>query len=333
MALHRRNSETLKTNNDTGFGTSTTNVGGRFINKDGTFNMRKEGVPFLNRFSIYHTMLNIPRWKFGAIVVLFFLSVNLLYSCLYLIVGVDQFQGMLATTPWGKFKEVFFFSTQTYTTVGYGRVNPVGDGANFISAIEAMNGLLSFAVFTGLIYGRFSKPRANLVFSEHALVSPYKDITALMFRFVSQKQNHNLTDVTVRVTIGLQEMESEKPVYKFYTLELERERADNLPMNFTVVHPIDDKSPLKGLGYEEMKTADVEIYVLVRAFDDVYSNQVLQRTSYTYEEIKFNAKFVPMYHESEDKNTTILDIDKLNVYKEEEIIAVLERLDAVENVV
>lgn len=82
-----------------------------------------------------------------------------------------------------------------------------------------------------------------------------------------------------------------------------------------------------------MKTADVEIYVLVRAFDDVYSNQVLQRTSYTYEEIKFNAKFVPMYHESEDKNTTILDLDKLNEYREEEIVAVLQRLDAVENVV
>jgi inward rectifier potassium channel len=315
MALHRRHDGSLKTNNDTGFGTGTNNVGGRFVNKDGTFNTRKDGIPFINRFSVYHTMLTIPRWKFSLIIFLFFLSANLIYSLLYLIIGVNEFQGMIAQTDWQKFKEVFFFSTETFTTVGYGRVNPIGDGANFIAAIEAMNGLLSFAVFTGLIYGRFSKPRANLIFSEHALVSPYQDKTALMFRFVSQKENHNLTDVSVRVTIGLQEIENEKSVFKFYTLDLERERVDNLPMNFTVVHPIDDKSPLFGLGFEEMKTADVEIYVLIRAFDDVYSNNVLQRTSYTYEEIKFNAKFVPMYHESDDKNTTILDLDKLNEYK------------------
>jgi inward rectifier potassium channel len=320
MALHRRHDGTLKTNNDTGFGSSN-NVGGRFINKDGSFNLRKTGVPFLERFSIYHTMLTIPRWKFSAVIVLFFLSANLFYTCLYLLIGVNEFQGMIAQTDWEKFKEVFFFSTQTYTTVGYGRVNPIGDGASFVAAIEAMNGLLSFAVFTGLIYGRFSKPRANLAFSEHALVSPYQDKTALMFRFVSQKENHNLTDVSVRVTIGLQELENEKHVYKFYTLDLERERADNLPMNFTVVHPIDEKSPLYGLGFEEMKTADVEIYVLIRAFDDVYSNNVLQRTSYTYEEIKFNVKFVPMYHESEDKNTTILDLDKLNEYREIESLS------------
>ncbi len=228
----------------------------------------------------------------------------------------EEFQGMIAQTHWQKFKEIYFFSTETFTTVGYGRVNPVGDMANFVASIEAITGFLSLAVFTGLAYGRFSKPESFLLFSDYALISPYQDKTALMFRFVSYKDNNVLTDVEVRVNVGYQVIENGSPVYKFYMLDLERHRVDSLPMNFTVVHPLDENSPLYGFGPEDMKTADVELYVLIRGFDDVYSNIVLQRTSYTYDEIKFNAKFVPMYKESEDKNTTIVELHKLNEFVE-----------------
>ncbi len=316
MALHKRLNPFLNSNNDTGFGSSTSAVGGRFINKDGSFNVRKEGVPIRYSFSVYHSMLNMRRWKFISVIVVFFLVINLFFTGLYLLAGFQQLQGILGLTAWEKLKEVYFFSTETFTTVGYGRINPVGDWANLIAAIEAMCGFLSFAIATGLIYGRFSKPRANLIFSNHALISPYKGMTGLMFRFASFKQNHMLTNVEVTVTMGLQIFENDVPTYKFYSLPLERNRVDSLPMNFTVVHPIDENSPISGFGYEDLKTADAEIYVLVRAFDDVYSNIVLQRTSYTFEEIKFNAKFISMYRESQDKNTTILEIDKLNEYQE-----------------
>ncbi len=312
MAQHKRVDPSLKINNDTGFGSNANSYGGRFINRDGSFNLRKEGLPFWTRFSVYHTMLNLPRWKFIGVIIIFYFSINLVYTSLYLIAGIDQLQGMIATTPWAKLKEVYFFSTETFTTVGYGRVNPIGDGANFIASIEAMTGFLSFAIATGLIYGRFSKPRAYLAFSDYALIAPYQDKTALMFRFVSFKENHMLTNVEVVVTIGLTVTENEVPVFKFYSLSLERSRVDSLPMNFTVVHPIDDQSPLFGFGPEDMKTADVELYVLIRGFDDVYSNIVLQRTSYTYEEIQFNRKFLPMYRESIDGKTTIVELSKLN---------------------
>lgn len=315
MATNRFN-PSLKSNNDTGFGSSTTTVGGRFINKDGTFNMRKEGRPFWETFSIYHTMLNLPRWKFAAVIVLFYLGINLVFTLIYVLIGFNEFSGMLATTTMQKIKEIYFFSTETFTTVGYGRVNPIGDGANFVASMEAMLGFLSFAMATGLIYGRFSKPRAYLAFSDLALVGPYQDKTAIMFRFASYKDNHVLTNVEVVVTIGFQVQENGNATYKFYTLNLERSRADNLPLNFTVVHPIDEQSPIHGFTWEDMKIADVELYVLVRAFDDVYSNVVLQRTSYTYEEIKFNAKFIPMYRESDDGNTTIMELHKLNEYRD-----------------
>jgi inward rectifier potassium channel len=318
MALHKRVNPFSKVNNDTGFGTNANNIGGRFINRDGTFNMRKEGMPFWNRFSAYHAMLNLPTWKFGGVVITWYIVINLFYTFIYLLVGAHELLGINATTHWGLFKQVFYFSAQTFTTVGYGRINPLGDGANIVAAVEAMNGFLSFAVFTGLVYGRFSQPKSYLLFSEHALVAPFKDKTGLVFRFASYKDNHVLTNVEIKVNIGLQMQDPGKdhPEYHYFDLNLERNRVDSLPMNWTVVHPIDENSPLVGFNPEDMKAADVELYVLIRGFDDVYSNFVLQRTSYTYQEIKFNRKFVPMYRESDDGKTTILELHKINEYIE-----------------
>ena len=316
MSTRKRINPFSKTNNDTGFGTNATSYGGRFVNRDGSYNLRKDGISFFNRFSLFHSMLSMSTWKFITVVVLFFLSINLLYTLIYILIGTDSFTGIIAETKWQEYKEIFFFSTQTFTTVGYGRVNPVGDGVNFVAAIEAMNGLLSFAVATGLIYGRFARPKSHIVFSDHALIAPYQDKTALMFRLVSYKDNHNLTDAEIKVNMALQVQENDKTSYKFYELELERSKVDTLMMNWTVVHPIDEKSPFLGLSQDDYKTADVEVYVQIKGYDDVYSTVVIQRTSYTYEEIKFNAKFETMYHESEDGKTTILDLDKLSSYRE-----------------
>ena len=317
MALSKQKIDpSLKMNNDTGFGTNAANYGGRFINRDGTFNTRREGVTYLRRFSLYHSMLNMPMWKFIGLILITYISVNLVYASIYLLVGIEQLQGVVATTPWGKFKEAFFFSAETFTTVGYGRVNPVGDGANVVAAIEAMSGFLTFALATGLMFGRFSKPKSFLIFSDFALISPYKDMTALMFRFAPYKDNHTLTDVQIRVNIGLKVNMDGNAEYRYYDLTLERSKVESLPMNWTVVHPIDDKSPFLGFTKEDMIAADVELYVLIRGFDDVYSNFVQQRTSYTYDEIIFNGKFVPMYRESLDGKTTILELHKLNAYEE-----------------
>ncbi len=317
MASGKKIDPFLKTNNDTGFSANADNVGGRFINRDGTFNLRREGISFMRRYSVYHHMLTLPRWKFFGFLMLVYFILNLLFTGIYLLVGLDQLQGVIATDWWGKFKEAYFFSTETFTTVGYGRVNPIGDGANLVASIEAMAGFLSFALATGLMYGRFSRPRSFLLFSDFALVSPFKGGRALMFRFASFKDNHTLTDVEIRVNIGLRVPQDNGLMeYRYYDLGLERTRVESLPMNWTVVHPIDDKSPINGFNWEDMKDADVELYVLIRGFDDIYSNYVLQRTSYTYNEIQFDRKFLPMYRESDDGQTTILELHKLNEYVE-----------------
>ncbi|MDQ6843867.1 MAG: ion channel [Bacteroidota bacterium] len=315
MAYHRRINPFSRQNNDTGFAGDNNEVGGRFINKDGSYNLVKEGLPFHKRFSIFHDMLNLPLWKFITVILLFYIVINLAFTCIYLIVGTHQLDGLIDGGNWKIFREVFYFSTQTFTTVGYGHVSPVGDGANIVAAIEALTGFLSLAIATGLIYGRFSKPRSYLVFSDHALISPYKGGTGLMFRFAAFKDKHALTDLEIKVNTGLLVLHEEKPVYKYFTLELERTRVESMPLAWTVVHPIDENSPLHGFTEDDMKTADVELYVMLRGFDDVFSNFVQQRTSYTFNEILFNRKFVPMYRESDDGKTTILELQKLNTHK------------------
>ena len=124
-----------KVNNDTGFGNNPNSYGGRFVNRDGTFNVAKEGPAFWQRFSLFHTMLNLPLWKFIMAIIIFFIGINLLYTSIYILLGTNQFMGMIATTRWEEIKEIYFFSTETFTTVGYGRVNPIGDGANFVASI------------------------------------------------------------------------------------------------------------------------------------------------------------------------------------------------------
>jgi len=305
----------MKSNEDTGFGSNPDNYGGRFINRDGTYNVKKEGLPFFQRFSLYHTMLNMPTWKFYGTLFAFYLTVNFIFACIYFFIGPSEFQGILAVGTRGTFKEMFFFSTETFTTVGYGRVNPLGDSANSVAAIESMLGFLSFAIATGILYGRFSRPKAFLLFSRQALVSPYHGGKALMFRFAAYKDTHTLTNMEIKVNAAMVVADNGKTVFKFYDLELERSHVESLPMNWTVVHPLNADSPIFEYTAEDMKKSDLEIYVSVRAFDDVYSNIVQQRTSYTYSEILFDRKFIQMYRESNDGKTTIVELDKLHEHR------------------
>lgn len=314
MASAKKINVFSKSNPDTGFGVQAAQIGGRFINKDGSFNMRKEGIPLLDRISFFSNLLELSWSEFFGFVLLFYLTANIFFTSLYLLAGYHQLQGLLSDTSWGRAKEIFFFSTETFTTVGYGRVNPVGDLAHTISSLESLTGFLSFALLTGLLYGRFSRPRAYIAFSENALISPYKDGIGLMFRMVPYKVNHSITDAQITVSVAFIETENDKPIYKFYKLKLERERVDTFSMNWTVVHPIDEESPVLGLTQEDMKNADLEIYVQVSGFDNIFSSMVMHRTSYRYEEIVHGAKFKPMYRESPDGNTTILELHKLNEF-------------------
>ncbi len=313
MAKERINSK-AKSESNTGFGVNAENKGGRFINKDGSANITKRGMRYLNRISWYHTMINMSGWRFLSVLLLFYIAVNFLFASVYYIIGIEYLDGIETTgSEWVKFGKAFFFSAQTFTTVGYGHISPNGFLTSATSATEALVGLLSFAIATGVFFGRFSKPTAFIRFSHHALITPYRGGTALMMRMTPYK-NTDFSDAEARVTLGMELEEEGRMVNKFYTLNLEFDRINTLNLSWTLVHPITEESPLYGFTEEDYRNLDGEILVYLKTFDDMFSTTVASRTSYIFREIIYGAKFDLMYSESEDKKSTILHLDKLNHY-------------------
>ncbi len=312
MASIKR-SGNLQSEINTGFGANSSNSAGRFYNRGGGANVIKKGVNILDRYSWYHTMLAMPRTKFLLLIFSIYIFINLVFAGIYYVIGIEHLTGVNSGSTMKSFSEVFFFSTQTFTTVGYGRISPTGFLTSAVATLEAFLGLLSFAIATGLFYGRFSRPQAFLKFSHHALISPYKDGIALMFR-MSPFKNNTLSEAEVKLTGAMQIEEDGKRMNKFYPLSLEISKINALTLSWTVVHPIDEKSPLYNLNADDMKDVHMEILVFVKAFDEVFSNTVMTRTSYLADEIIWGAKFKIMYYQSGDKTRTILDLDMINDY-------------------
>ena len=308
-----------KTDSNTGFSSNPSSYGGRFINKDGTANIEKRGISFLNRISWYHMMLNMSGWKFIAVLFTFYAGINFIFASLYYIIGLEYLDGVgNMGSEWAKFGKAYFFSAQTFTTVGYGHISPNGFFTSALAATEALTGLLSFAIATGLFYGRFSRPKAFLRFSQNAVIAPYKNINALMVRLAPFK-NTNLIDAEARMTMGMSVNENGVMVTKFYTLNLELQKINSLTLSWTLVHPIDENSPFYGFMEEDFADAEGEVIVYIKAFDDLFSSTVATTTSYLFDEIVYGAKFEIMYNENDDNTTTVVHLDKINKFNKTEL--------------
>jgi inward rectifier potassium channel len=314
MAFLKEINSKAKSDQNTGFGTNSASYGGRFINKDGTANVEKRGISLLQRISWYHTLIEMPNWKFLTIILSFYIIINFLFASLYFLIGIENLDGISPSeTSLVQFGKAYFFSAQTFTTVGYGHISPSGFITSLLATIEALVGLLSFAIATGLFFGRFSKPTAYLKFSHHALIAPYGDQKALMIR-VAPFKNTNFTDTQARLTLGMSIEENGKMINKFFSLDLELERINALTLSWTLVHPITEDSPLYQFTEEDFNKIEGEILVFIKTFDDMFSNIVAIRTSYTFKEIIFGAQFKPMYAKSHDATKTILNLDQLSHY-------------------
>ena len=317
MAFLKKN-KALTSEQNTGFGTNSTSTGGRFVNRDGKPNVLKKGVGILNRYSWYHTMLGMRMSHFLLLLFLIYIGINMAFAGVYYLIGIDHLSGVQKGSGLKNFTEVFFFSAQTFTTVGYGRISPVGFLASAVSTFEAFLGLLSFAIATGLFYGRFSRPQAFVRFSDIALIAPYQDGTALMFRLAPFKNNH-LSEVEIKLTMAVTVEENGRLIDTFYNLDLEYSKINTLALSWTIVHPITSKSPFYGLDQDDIANTDIEILVYLKAFDEVFSNNVVSRTSYISPEIKWGGKFKMMYHPNDDMSKTVLDLSLLNEYEEREL--------------
>lgn len=310
MAVQKKDLHTQLT---TGFGERSTQSGGRFYRKSGKPNVVRKGIRFFDQLSWYHTMLSLRSWKFWLWLLIPYIFVNALFALAYYSIGVDHLNGIVKGSAWNNYIEAFFFSFQTFTTVGYGHVSPTGMLTSSVAAFESFLGVLTLALAAGLFYGRFSNPRSFLRFSDIALIAPYRDRTALMFRTAPYKNNH-LVEAEVKLTMGMKVRRNGEEKNEFYPLGVEFSKIDALVLNWTIVHPINEDSPIYGMSIQEMKDAQAELLVHLKAYDEGFANTVVARTSYTADEIIPGAKFRPMYEKAPKGEATLLHIDRLNDY-------------------
>ncbi len=281
----------------------------RIINRDGSFNVRRHRR-LLKDLHFYQFLLRITWPAFFITIFAAFIAANLVFTGLYFAAGIDGLQGIPDGTPLETFLHTFFFSVQTLTTVGYGIVAPLSMSANVVVSIEAIMGVLGLAFSAGLLYGRFSRPNTKLLFSRQAIVAPYQEGMGLMFRIANMRANA-LVDLEATVLLMTIEGTGANARRSYTPLNLERSSVLFLPLTWTIVHPIDSSSPFAGITSETLAARAAEILVLIRCFDDTFSQVVNIRYSYRFDEILWGYRFSPAFH-NDMRGHLVLDLAKMD---------------------
>jgi len=281
----------------------------RIINKDGSFNIKRTGGG-LSSINAFHYLINISWIKFLLIVFAGFVCVNLFFAVLYQLAGIQNLSNAAAGDGLQSFLNTFFFSVQTFATVGYGGMHPIGIVSNIIASLESMTGILSFALATGLLYGRFSKPSAKILFSEKAIIAPFKEGKALMFRVANSRDNI-LMEMEANAMMTYLDKSDSRFTRRYYPLKLEIKFIYFFPLPWTIVHPIDEDSPLYGKMAKDLEALEAELLIMVKGFDDSFSQHVISRSSYKFNEIDWDVKFVRAYS-TDETGETIVDLEKVS---------------------
>jgi len=281
----------------------------RALNRDGSNNIDRSN---LSRGSSdhYHLILSMSWRKFLGFSVLIYVSVNLLfalaYSCLdsASLSGLEKLSG--ADFIWG----CFFFSVQTFSTIGYGTVSPHSFMANVLVSIEAFVGMLSIAILSGLFFSRFSRPSAKVRFSEQALVTQYLGKRCLVFRLANARLNQ-IIEAEITVVVLQKSVTPEGiSMRRQFDLKLLRSRSQFFTASWLVAHEIDSASPLFGLSEEDFKTSDLEILVSLMGWDEVFSQTIHARFSYKADEIFWGGQFADIV--TFKKDLIQVDIDRIS---------------------
>ena len=280
----------------------------RLLNRDGSFNVRRNNLGPFHPYNVYHTLVSLPVPSVVLLMVAGYFATNLLFATLYWLAGPDAIAGA-AASPLARFEDCVFFSVQTLATIGYGKLVPHTRAANVLVAIEALVGLLGFAILSALLFARFARPTAKIRFSSHAVIAPYQNGWALMFRLVNLR-NHDLTDVHAVVSFARWVDENGTRRRRFDQLVLERDFIIFMPLHWVVVHPITETSPLRGLTAESVAGADPEVVCLITADDETFAQTVHAKSSYDKTDIVWGARFRDMYLPDADRVT--IDLGRLN---------------------
>lgn len=299
-------------NRDLGFGSKVAGESRRrLLNRDGSFNVARTGLNPLAAFSLYQSLLQLSWPKFFGFVVVGYLIANSFFALAYLACGDGALLAPENLHIGNRFWEAFFFSVHTMATIGYGNITPVGIAANLIVTFEALFGLLAFALITGMLFSRFSRPTAKILFSDNAVIAPYRGITAFEFRITNGRCNE-LIELHATVMYSQFEDHDGRRVRRFYPLQLERERVAFFNLSWTLVHPIDESSPLFGKTEHELLASDAEVLILLTGIDETFSQTVHTRSSYKAEEVVWKAKFGDIYNPPTPTGRLTIDVRKLH---------------------
>ncbi len=279
----------------------------RYVNRDGSFNVHRKGVWETGSFSPYHAILNIswPRFYFGVFA--YYVLANLVFTSLYFFSGEKAFPQIAELGAQARFGELFFYSVQVITTLGSSPLHPANFRSEVVLAIEAMVGMLGFALGASLMFARFSNPAPGIIFSRKAVISPYQGVTGFMFRIINNR-SHELVQVGAVVTLAITGKDGKR---SFQQLGLERDNVLVLPLHWTIVHPIDKNSPLYGLNAQDLSKANAEFVVSVTAVDQDLSKMVYTRTSYRFNEVVMNARFSNII-EHNAQGTVVVDPKRIH---------------------
>ncbi len=293
----------------------------RTVNLDGTYNMDRITGKFLGNFHLYNWLITTSWKNYWFTIFCTYFFANVIFACIYYIIGPEKLHGIEAGTEIDKFLHCFFFSSQSFTTVGYGGIYPTGYIASSIAAFEAFAGITTFAIVTGALYGRFSRPRASLTFSQNALIAPYKEGHALMMICANESYN-SLVEVEATVNFSWNEEINGIHSRQFKRLALEIDKIAMFPTSWTLVHAVGADSPLQGWTNEDVVKKEVEIFILLKAFDEVFSQTVYYKHSFVGKQFVWGGKFKkPFYVNAEGR--TVLDLRVLGEYENINVKAVL----------
>ncbi len=248
----------------------------------------------------YHLLLTV-RWPvFLLLIALAYVGINALFALAYLIGGDN-----IANARPGSFADSFFFSVQTFASIGYGAMTPKTFYANILVTFEAWVELLSLAVITGLAFARFSKPTARVLFSNVAVIMPYQGIPTLMFRAANERRNQVL-EAQMLVYLMMDEISEEgHRMRRIYDLNLTRKRTPSFLLTWTAMHPIDEQSPLYGISQESLQKGQATFVVSLSGIDETVNQTIYARYTYAAQDIRANYRFVDIFHETPDGHREI----------------------------
>ncbi len=291
---------------DPGFGYKATQNAKNIINKDGSSNVVHVNKK-RNLDDLYSFFIDISWFKFFFLILLSYTLLNVLFGLVYTLIGIEEITKSTGNV-FSDFLNGFFFSAQTLTTVGYGGIAPHGVTSNLIAAFEAMIGLLSFSFITGLLYGRFSKPKSAIKFSDHIILRDFKDKRAIMFRLMNSRKTVMIAP-KISVTLSISDKETSEK--KYYDLGLERASIMYLPTVWTIVHEIDEKSPLYNFTNKEIAALNAELFMLLQYHEESFAQNVYQIYSYSFNDLEVDVKFTSSY-KFDEEGYTVLDHDRLS---------------------